>query len=226
MRENNGADWAGEQTHTSCKANAPYRRPQSDGRLGDVEFVTRLAHSCLMAATGCDGTEPFRVTGAAGLGKTAVGLFAYANNRIANFANPSPGDFKLSGGVTADAASKPAGAASSLRLVVSAGASMVPVVSPCEPGTIATAAATIRTAGVSANHGTVGIQIGYLDVDGHLLASNEPNPSGYFVLPVQADRAGPAARAARHPLLPGPVCGPLPGGAVQLWPGYPRLIVQ
>jgi hypothetical protein len=220
---------AGQQTHSLCKVNAPYSASAIGVRLGDIEFGDQTGTFEPYGGNRlwCDGIGPFRVTGAAGLGNTAIGLFAYANNRIANYADPAPGDFKLSGSVITDAASKPAGAASALRLTASASASIAAAVSPCQPGAIAAAAATIRTAGVGANHGTVGIQIGYLDAGGHLLASNEINlkadiPSFQYkqIVPVQLP-APPGTAFCRAQFV-----ALSPGGAVQLWVGYPQLIVQ
>jgi hypothetical protein len=220
---------AGQQTHTMCKVTSAYSGEEMGVRIGDVEFGDQTG--TFVPGGGnrfwCDGSGPFRVTGAAALGNTAVGLFAYSNNRIANYANPSRGDFQIAGNVTSDSTIKPAGAASSLHLVASSSASLAVAVTPCEPGVIAAAAATIRSAGVTANHGTAGIQIGYLDKQGNLLASNEiglkadvPVFTAKQVVPVQLPAPpGTAFCRAQFAALS-------PGGGVQVWVAYPQLIVQ
>jgi hypothetical protein len=226
-------EWIGTQpgqlTHTLCQVNGLNSASEIGVRIGDVEFDDQTG--TFVPAGGnrlwCDGAGPFRVTGAAALGNTAVGLFAGSNNRIASYADPSPGDFRIAGTVTRDSAVKPAGAASSLHLAAASSASSVAAVTPCEPGVIAAAAATIRTAGIAAGHGTASIQIGYLDVQGKLLASNETD--------LKADVAVFADRQIVPVQLPAPpgtaFCRAqfevaAPASAIQMWVGYPQLIVQ
>lgn len=220
---------AGQQTHTMCKVEGRYSASEIGVRIGDVEFGDQAG--TFMPVDGnrlwCDGIGPFRVTGAAGLGNTAIGLFAYSNNRIASYADPKPGDFRLSGNVKSDTAVKPVGAASSLHLVAAASASIAAAVTPCQPGMIAAAAATIRTEGVTAGHGTAGIQVGYLDAQGNLLASSEiglkadvPSFQHKQIAPAQFPAPpGTAFCRAQFAAL-------APSSAVQLWVGYPQLIVQ
>jgi hypothetical protein len=220
---------AGQQTHTICKVNGPYSASEIGIRIGDVEFGDQTGTFAPWGGNRlwCDGTGPFRVMGAAGLGNTAVGLFAYSNNRIADYANPRPGNFRLSGNVASDTTVKPSGAASSLHLVASASASIAAAVIPCQPGVMAAAAATIRTAGVTASHGTAGIQVGYLDQQGNLLTSNEIDlkedvPSFQYKQIVPAQLPAPPGTVfcrAQFAALS-------PGGRVELWVGYPQLIVQ
>ena len=203
----------GDQTHVMCKVNGPYSASEIGVRLGDVQFNDNGGTFAPYGSNRlwCDGPG-FRVTGAAALGNTPVGLFAYGNNRIPNYANPAPGAFSVSGNVMRDAAVKPADAASTLRLTASSGASMAAATAPCQPGAIAAASGTIlRTAGVSAGHGSAAIQVGYLDAKGNLLASNElslktdvPGFQHQQIVPVQLPAPPELA------ILPGPLRG---GGA-------------
>jgi hypothetical protein len=98
---------------------------------------------------------------------------------------------------------------------------------PCQPGAIAAAAATIRTLGVSAGHGSVSIQIGYLDGRGSLLASNQLDlkadvPSFQYrqIVPVQLP-APPGTTACRALFEVA-----APSSAIQMWVAFPELIVQ
>lgn len=220
---------AGRQTHTMCKVNGPYSGSEIGVRLGDVQFGDQTGTFVPFGGNHlwCDGTGPFRVTGAAALGNTAVGLFAQSNNRIANYANPAPGAFGTSGTVTRDPAVKPAGAISSLRLTASSSASIAAATAPCQPGTIAAAAGTIRATGVSAGHGSISIQVGYLDAKGSLLASNQIDlkadvPSFQYrqIVPVQLP-APPGTTSCRALFEVA-----APSSAIQMWVAFPQLIVQ
>lgn len=215
--------------HTLCKVNGAFSRSEIGVRLGNVQFGDQTGTFVPYGGNRfwCDGTGPFRVTGAAALGNTAVGLFAYSNNRIANYANPRPGDFSMTGNVTSDSAVKPEGATSSLRLIASSGASLAAATTPCQPGAIAAAAATIRIAGMTAGQGSAAIQIGYLDASGGALASTQTDlkadmPSFEYrqVVPAQFP-APPGTQFCRVQFALS-----APRSAIQMWVAYPQLIVQ
>jgi len=220
---------AGGQTHVMCKVNGPYSGSEIGVRIGDVQFSDSTGTFVPRGGSGlwCDGTGPFRVTGAAALGNTAVGLFAHSNNLISDYANPSPGEFRISGSVASDPATKPPGAASALRITASAGASMAAAVRPCGPGAIAAAAATIKTEGLSAGAGSASIQVGYLNAAGSRIVSNQVDLKADVtafrreqIVPVQLPApAGTAFCQAVFEVA-------APSSPIRLWVGYPQLIVQ
>ena len=219
----------GGQTHVMCKVNSPYSGSEIGVRIGEVQFSDRTGTFVPQAASGlwCDGTGPFRVTGAAALGNTAVGLFAHSNNLIADYANPALNELRISGSVERDTATKPAGAISALRISASAGASMAAAMRPCRPGAIAAVAATIKTEGLSGGHGSVSIQVGYLNAAGSRIASNQIDLKADVavfwreqIVPVQLP--APAGTAFCQALFEVAA----PSSAIRMWVGYPQLIVQ
>jgi len=219
----------GGQTHVMCKVNAAYSGSEIGVRIGDVQFSDTTGTFAPLGANRmwCDGTGPFRVTGAAALGNTIVGLFAHSNNLIADYANPVLGEFKISGNVTSDTGIKPSGAASSLRITASSSASSAAAIRPCRPGVIAAAAATIRTEGVAAGGGSVSVQVGYLNAAGSRIASNQidlntdiPSFRREQILPLQLP--APPGTAFCQALF----VVAAPSSAIRMWVGYPQLIVQ